>query len=159
MQGLTFDFGYGMTKGPVQNITTGTHYDYIQHAIDAAGPNDVIVVQPGVYQEKIRLKGKNLIVKSTDPEDPAVRAATVIAGGGQQVTFMDDETADCVFTGFTVAGGSYGIFCGGSTPTIDNCTIADSSYAGVKVWNKGNPDLQPVRDRGQRHRRGDVGPS
>ena len=52
---------------------------------------------------------------------------------------MDDETADCIFTGFTVAGGSYGVFCGGATPTIDNCTIADNSYAGVKIWNKGDP--------------------
>ncbi len=138
-QALTFDFAYGLTNGPVENMATGTHYDYIQHAIDAAEPNDVVVVQPGVRREKIRLKGKNMLLASTNPEDPAVRAATVIAGDGQQVSFVDDETADCILAGFTIAGGSYGVFCGGSTPTIENCTIADNSSAGVKVWNEGNP--------------------
>jgi beta propeller repeat protein len=141
VQGLTFDFGYGLTTGPVQNITTGTHYDYIQHAIDTAGQGDTLVVQPGVYEEKIRFKGKSVTLTSTEPEDLAVRAATVIAGPGQQVTFMDDETSDCVFTGFTVSGGSYGAFCGGSAPTIDRCTITNASYTGVKVWNKGVPTL------------------
>ncbi|NLH41056.1 MAG: hypothetical protein GX448_04380, partial [Planctomycetes bacterium] len=139
VQGLTFDFGYGLENGPVQNLTTGMRYDCIQHAIDTAGEGDTLVVQPGTYEEKIRLKGKKVTLTSSEPENPAVRAATVIAGSGQQVTFADEETADCVFTGFTVSGGSYGVFVGGSSPTIDRCTITNASAAGVKVWNKGAP--------------------
>jgi len=139
VQGLTLHFGYDLTEGPVQNLTTGAHYDYVQHAIDTAAAGDTLVVAPGIYREKVRLNGKNVTLTSTNPDDPAVRAATVIAGGGYQVTFADDETADCVFAGFTVSGGSYGLFCAGAAPTIENCTITDNSYAGVKVWNKGAP--------------------
>ncbi|MEN6426835.1 MAG: right-handed parallel beta-helix repeat-containing protein [Phycisphaerales bacterium] len=139
VEGITFKFGYGRATGPVQNVTTGVRYDYIQHAIDSAEAGDTIMVEPGVYHEKIRLQGKNLTLTSTDPEDPAVRAATIIAGPGQCVTIADDETADCVFTGFTVTGGSLGVYCGGSTPTIENCVITGNTSAGVKVWNEGNP--------------------
>ena len=139
VRGMTFDFSYGRTSGPVQNVTSGVHYDYIQHAIDSAEAGDVITVQPGVYEEKIRLKGRSLTLTSLDPKDPAIRAATVIAGPGRRVTFADDEPADCVFAGFTVAGGSYGVYCGGSTPTIEDCVMTDNGCAGVKVWNKGNP--------------------
>ncbi len=142
VEGLTFEFGYDLANGPIQNLTTGARYDYIQHAIDTAATGDIIMVEPGTYQEKIRLKGRSLTLTSTDPEDAAVRAATVIAGPGQCVTFADDETADCVFTGFTVAGGSYGLFTGGSTPLIENCTIVGNSSAGVKVWNAANPTFK-----------------
>jgi parallel beta-helix repeat protein len=78
---------------------------------------------------------------STDPDDPAVCAATVIAGSGPRVMFADEETVDCALAGFTVSGGSYGILCSGATPTIENCTVADNSCAGVKVWNKGRPTV------------------
>jgi beta propeller repeat protein/parallel beta-helix repeat protein len=139
LEGTFAEFAYGLTKGPVENTTTGMRYDYIQQAISAAREGEVITVPPGTYPEKIRFRGKNVIVTSTNPEDPVVRAATIITGPGQRVTFADDETADCVFTGFTVAGGSYGIFCGGTTPTISNCTVADNTYAGLKLWNESNP--------------------
>lgn len=139
VEGLTFDFGYGLTEGPIQNLTSGMNFECIQHAIDTAADGDTLVVQPGVYEEKIRLKGKKLIVTSTDPNDPVIRAGTVIAGTGGQVTFADEESAESVFTGFTVSGGSYGVFCSGSSPTVDRCTITGASSAGVKVWNKGAP--------------------
>lgn len=141
VMGLTLDFGYGLEEGPIENTTTGLSYDHIQHAIDASAPGDVIVVPPGTYSEKIRLKGKSITLTSTDPEDPAVVAATVLAGPGQRVMFADDETADCVFTGFTVAGGSYGLLCSGGAPTISNCVVTDNWCAGLKVWNKGKPTL------------------
>lgn len=141
VMGLTLDFGYGLEEGPIENATTGLCYDYIQHAIDASAPGDVIVVPPGTYSEKIRLKGKSITLTSTDPEDPAVVAATVLAGPGQRVMFADDETADCLLTGFTVAGGSYGLLCSGGAPTIRNCVVTDNWCAGLKAWNRGKPTL------------------
>ncbi len=131
VEGVTLDFRYALTEGPIQNVTAGACYDYIQHAIDASAPGDVIVIPPGTYTEKIRLKGKSITLTSTDPEDPAVVAATVLTGPGQRVMFADDETADCLFTGFTVTGGSYGLLCSGAAPTIANCTVADNRGVGV----------------------------
>jgi beta propeller repeat protein len=145
------DFAYSVAAGPVQNLTTGLYYDYIQHAIDAAQAGDVIVVQPGTYHEKIRFKGKNVTVRSTDPQDPAVRAATILAGGGQCVTFMDDETADCSLAGFTLTGGSFGVVCSGAAPTISDCTIVNQSAAGLKAWNKGNPTVSGCEIAGNGH--------
>ncbi len=145
VQGVTFDFGYSVTSGPIRNLTTRTCHDYIQHAVDMAAAGDTISVPPGTYAEKIRLKGKSLTLTSTDPEDPTVRAATVITGTGRLVTFADGETADCVFTGFTIAGGSYGVFCAGAAPSIENCTIADNGCAGVKIWNEGDPTFRGCR--------------
>jgi len=136
---VTVELGYPVTAGPIENRTSGRRYDYIQHAIDAATDGDVIVVPPGTRGEKVRFNGRKVVVQSADPDDPTVRAGTILAGPGQRVTFADDETADSVLAGFTVAGGSYGVYCSGSMATIDNCTIVNNNSAGVKLWNKANP--------------------
>ena len=143
--GYTFAFGYGLTEGPVQNTTTGWHYDYIQHAISAAADGDVIQVEPGTYPEKLRLGGKGITVTSADPLDPAVRAATVITGGGQLVGFDDEETADCLFTGFTLTGGGFGIACNVSEPTITYCDIIGNRDAGIKLWGGSEPTVAHCR--------------
>ncbi len=139
--GYTFAFGYGLTEGPVVNTTTGWHYDYIQHAISAAADGDVIQVDPGTYPEKLRFGGKSITVTSTDPLDPAVRAATVITGGGQLVGFDDEETADCFFTGFTLTGGSFGIACNHSEPTISYCDVTGNRDGGIKLWASSEPTI------------------
>jgi len=139
VRGVHLDFAYGLAEGPFENQTTGWCYDYLQQAISAAVDGDVIEVGPGTYREKLRFGGKNIAVTSTDPEDPAVRAATVITGGGAQVVFDSGETEDCLFAGFTVTGGSFGIVCNGSQPTIRNCDISGNRDAGIKLWGKSKP--------------------
>jgi len=137
--GVRLDFGYSLVNGPIENATSGSHHDYIQHAIARAEDGDVILLAPGVYNEKIRFAGKKVTVTSSAPQDPAVRAATVIAGVGPLVTFADGETADSLFTGFTVAGGTFGIVCNGSEPTISHCDVVDNCAAGIKVWGGAEP--------------------
>ena len=92
------------------------------------------MAKEGVYLETIDFKGKNLTVRSIDPDDPAVVAATVINGSNQDsvVTFSGGEDASCVLAGFTITGGNAkkggGIYCGDdSSPTIANCTITNNS--------------------------------
>ncbi len=135
------EFGYGSMNGPIQNATTGQTYDYIQHALFAAADGDVIVLPEGTYPEKLRFSGKNVTLTSIDPTDPAVRAATVITGGGQLVMFADGETEDCLFTGFTVTGGSFGVCCNGSSPTISLCDVVDNRDAGIKLWGTSKPTI------------------
>ncbi len=139
ISGARLDFAYSLQDGPIENATSGTRHDYIQHAITAAEDGDVIVIEPGLYEEKLRFAGKSITLTSVAPDDPAVRATTVLSGGGPLVTFADGETADSVLTGFTVAGGSYGIVCNGSSPTIHCCDVIGNTSAGIKVWGGGEP--------------------
>lgn len=135
------EFGYASTDGPIVNATTGRTYDYIQYAILAATDGDVIVVPEGTYREKFCFSGRNVTVTSADPTDPVVRAATVITGGGQLVMFADGETEDCLLTGFTITGGSFGLCCNGSSPTISLCDVVDNRDAGIKLWGTSKPTI------------------
>ncbi len=124
----------------------------IQAAIEAAGDGDEIVVEPGLYYEQIDFLGKDVVLRSTDPEDPEIVAETIIDGRrrGSVVTFQNGESDEAVLKGFTIAGGtgtrdtlvhdykgeeyveeSYfggGIYINGSSsPTITLNTIEDNA--------------------------------
>ena len=79
----------------------------IQQAIDAACDGDTIIVEKGTYFENINFRGKNIILTSTDPNDPCVVAATIIDGNNLDsvVTFAGTENATCVLSGFTIQNG------------------------------------------------------
>ena len=139
---ISLDFGYATEEGPIENLTTGEYYDYIQHAIVRGQPGDKIVVAEGTYHEDIDFRGRNLTVSSTDPDDPAVVAATIIDGGSKAVTFANGETADCILSGFTITGSSRGLYGTNNTfPTIDKCTITGNTGAGIELYSGGNPTL------------------
>lgn len=128
---------------PIENITTGKRYGYIQDAIDEAAPGDEIVLKEGVYHENIDFQGKNLIVRSTDPSDSAVVAATILTGHGNDnlVTFSNNEDASCVLAGLTVTDANSGIFCSGASPTVVNCSITANVGAGVALYMGSNPTI------------------
>ena len=50
----------------------------VQAALVSATHGDEIIVAPGIYYETIRFEGKNLTLRSTNPEDPEVVAATIL---------------------------------------------------------------------------------
>jgi len=128
----------GVLSAPVANaleryVPSGgdLNYQTIQEAILAAAENDVIIVQPGVYQETLTFNGANVRLTSTNPDDPGVVASTVIEGDGGQtvVTFERDETRETVLTGFTIRNGGGttlggnvtlggGIYCFDASPSI-----------------------------------------
>jgi len=115
-------------------------FTVIQDAIGAAINGDTIVVHPGIYYENIYFGGKNITLRSVDPEDDEVVASTVISGGidGSVITFEGTEDAMCSLSGFTIKYGS--AYCGGgisggnlyadpqvwSLAEISNCTISDN---------------------------------
>ena len=127
--------------GPVQNVTKGTKYNYIRHAVQDANEGDAIVAGPGTYKETVSFDGKGVTVRSQDPNNPAVVAATIIDGDAEAVTFAAGEDANSVLTGFTVTGATRGIYCQGASPTILNCQIVGNVEAGIKLWEGSNPTI------------------
>jgi len=131
----------------IENLTTGKRYTCTQAAIDDALNGDEIVVREGIHHENIDFKGKSLTVRSTNPSDSAIVAATVINGGnqGSVVTFSAGEDANSILAGFTITGGNTGIYCFGSSPTITNCTIAENTDAalggGIYMEGSSSPTL------------------
>jgi beta propeller repeat protein len=145
IEGFSLEFAYSGLNGSVENMTTGNYYDYIQHAIIAGQTGDMIVAGEGIYNENINFKGRKLTVSSVNPDDPAVVAATVINGSGRVVTFSSGEDANSILSGFTITGGSNGIYCTDAAPLITDCTITGNIYAGIHLYSGGSPAIANCR--------------
>lgn len=135
--GADLDPGGGILSGTATTVIV-TPNGKIQDAIDIAVDGAEIIVQPGIYtgegNRDIDFKGKAITIRSTDPNDPNVVAATIVDCNGTAqephigFLFNSAESADSVLAGFKVTGGynpigGGGIDCNSSSPTITNCTI------------------------------------
>jgi hypothetical protein len=136
----SFDVTVVQGMGTVHNVTRGIWYSTIGAAL--WNPNlqngDEVVVMPGVYNERVIIPtgqaARNFTLRSFDPTDPSVVAATVIdAGwtGGPVLAYHGDNTADMVVSGFTLRRGysaNYpgGVSGAGSYGTLSYCMITDN---------------------------------
>jgi parallel beta-helix repeat protein len=129
----------------VTNSTQNRTYQSIQQAIDEAVDGDVIVLSASAYPyvESIDLAGKAITLKSQDPTDPAVVASTIIRGSDYApvAAFTNGEDANTLLDGLTITGGTAGILCDASSPTISNCTITDNADAAIDLRNNSKPML------------------
>jgi len=120
--------------------TWETAFKKIQTGIDASSHGDTIIVAKGTYVENIRFRGKNIILRSTDPLNPGVVASTVIDGqqGNSVVDFSGTENETCTLSGFTIRngdawwepdmpGGGGGIHGNGTHAAIENNVITGNS--------------------------------
>jgi len=121
----------------VHNITQDVQYGDIQSAIDDANDADVIVLSPGVYDDpndrEIDFGGKAITLRSIDPYEPNIVAATVIDpnGAGRAFHFHSDEGPSAIVSGLTIRNGyaeyGGGIYCEqSSSPTIQYCVIENN---------------------------------
>ena len=137
---------------PSENGTLQHPFDAIQEAIDIAIHGDIIVVLTSRYMgngnRDIDFKGKAITVRSTNPTDFSVVAATIIDCQGTEsephrgFNFHSGEDASSVLSGFTIKNGLapkdleqsdlwlYGcggaVLCTESSPTISTCVISQN---------------------------------
>jgi parallel beta-helix repeat protein len=140
VMGQFLDIGADEAK-PVWNVTGARQYDTIQDALDDANDGDTIVLtkatHTGAGNRDIRFNGKAVTVRSIDPNDPDIVAATIIDCQGsvedshRAFRFIDGEDSNSVLNGLTITGGGGylegAIYCHGAGPTIRNCIIRDNS--------------------------------
>jgi hypothetical protein len=133
-------------------------YATIQQAINDSNNGDVVIVAPGTYVENINFLGKNIVVTSTDPNNPEVVATTIIrpklkvrgdvSSIGSVVTFENGESSEAVLAGFTITHGygtantsipdsdyifwGAGIYCLNSSPTI-MCNVITGNNGPIEM--------------------------
>ncbi|MBN2593106.1 MAG: right-handed parallel beta-helix repeat-containing protein, partial [Sedimentisphaerales bacterium] len=56
-------------------------------------------------------------------------------------TFSSGEDANSILSGFTITGGSNGIYCTEAMPTITDCVITGNNNAGIKLFSGGSPTI------------------
>jgi hypothetical protein len=90
--------------------TGGEPYSHIQDALNASTAGSEIIVSNGTYLETLQLPGFDLILRSTNPQDPSVVENTIIDGSQTKsvVTFGGAETPAFVLEGFTIQNGFEG---------------------------------------------------
>jgi len=132
-------------SAPAATRLVPSEYADIQAAVDDCNDGDVVVVAPGTYtgdgNRDIDFEGKAITVRSVDPCDPNIVAATIIDCNGTAAEphrgfyFDSGEDANSILEGFTITngyasrsgGGGGGIYCRGGNLVISNCRFVGNS--------------------------------
>jgi hypothetical protein len=143
----------------IENARTGKRYGLVSHAIGDANSGDVIVLDPGTYDESVKFEDKTVTVRSLEPNDPVTVARTVIRGqdGSPAVTFSGPESRGCVLAGLTIQSATVGISCRDAVPTIRNCVVECPNSVAVEFWWGCDPNLIDCTVLGQVKEGGDPG--
>ena len=129
-------------------------YATIQSAVDHSSEDDTIIVSPGRYVENVVVSGKVLNLRSIDPADPGIVAATTIDGSGLApcVKFTQPKSLPPIggsIQGFTVTNGTYGIlFEHASIAAVKNLVIGNKGIGLVCAgpWGRTYAAMQIVEN-------------
>jgi parallel beta-helix repeat protein len=141
---------YVSTSGDDNNDGRSIHTAFatIQKAIDSASDGQVVVVGAGIYYESIDFNGKSIIITSTYLCDWDAVESTIIDACGLDsvVTFSSGEDSNSFLSGFTITNGNAsGIYCSGSSPTIENCVIMNNFSTvggGINCYSYSEPTIK-----------------
>ncbi|MHC4075479.1 MAG: right-handed parallel beta-helix repeat-containing protein [Planctomycetota bacterium] len=125
------------------NLLVPSQYANIQAAIDDANNGDTVTVADGTYtgsgNYNIDFKGKAItVISENGPVNCIIDCQNIL--GRRGFKFITSEDANSVLSGFTIkrgrihssSGDAYGggIYCTGSSPTIENCIITSCQAYG-----------------------------
>ena len=135
------------------NVTwnlTRHHYEFIQNAIDAANPDDTILVHDGIYAEALYITQNVTIKAASKPVIKGSKLFTTDYGDREAVIFVKNA-GNVVLEGLDIEGyglgpgptKSYGILYQNSSGTVRNCiispnTIGDMYSVGIAAISRSN---------------------
>ena len=128
-------------------------FDNIQDAINASSDGDEIVVMPGTYTGTgdvgvVDMSGKRVTLRSTDPDDPSVVAATIIDGENERRCIWLNDVTPLAIKGLTITNGytsfkGGGIYAANGSPTVADCTFSNNNaWIGGGFYCSGSPYIE-----------------
>lgn len=106
----------------------------IMRGIEACDNGNAVYVMPGIYSETIDFTGKAITVSGLEG------AAIIDGTDGFGVSFFNGEDSSTVLKNFVIHSSYIGIYMSGSSPTIQNVTVAGNTY-GIEAYQGSNPDI------------------
>ncbi|MHC4121860.1 MAG: right-handed parallel beta-helix repeat-containing protein, partial [Planctomycetota bacterium] len=127
--------------GIVRNERVDVNCPSISLALATAANGDTLILESGTFYENVDFNGKPVHLRSTNPADPNVVAATIIDanGVGNGVTFSNAEDANSIIQGLTIRNAESawqyaGINCTDASPSIRDCVLRNN-YSGIYTDN------------------------
>jgi len=138
----TFDRVRLTRGGPLE---VPAQFGSVQEAIDFALDGEEVVVGQGTWVGNLDLLGKAITLRSTQPRDPLVVAATILDanGSGAVLSLQSGEGRDSVLAGLTLTGAAAGgLVTIGTSPIVRDCVFvqnaanlgAGASLRGGRPW-------------------------
>ncbi len=137
------DIGADETFGKIFNVTRQRYYLSINDAVNDSDNNEEIIINEGLYHEKINFTNKEIILRSKDPNDWEIIKNTIIDGGigGNAVTFNSGD-GNSILKGLTIQKANIGIRCsGGVSPVIEKCILTNNSSQGIFCADNGTAPI------------------
>jgi hypothetical protein len=121
------------------NLDGTADYTSIQSAINSANDNDVILVHPGHYIERLNTNGKDLTLQSLYALEPLQEYIdSTIIDGNRQVCLRIENGEDVTVNGFTFSNNYDDL------NVVDTNQI-DTAGGGIRIYEAGNIELKNMK--------------